>query len=496
MTDLVYTIARRVLAEGHRVTMMEHVELDWPTWDGYPRYVALQDLLKRDYPQNYLLLGALNCNLTHLRSGRLDRYRAEHEFTHVIFTGRNAPHMLTVKDRILAVDHYSLCLSTAIESGVRQVVPPHFTLLVDDASVLPLEVSDDCENTTPLHFHDILTTELCMVALLYNGLHSLRVAVMQLPTYSEDILSSPLVREELSVAVAEVSFAQAMCRHLTYDLVVSRLVEVTTLIQSGRLVLIASDIGIDSTQAKRDSLLTTYFTSKKDPQRRANSLKVDNIDYIEDWHDSAVHLGIHGAIFHDGLTEDFQSLVNQSLFTFHRVSLGRRSTNDERYYHYLDYLERHPEIEYALMTDVSDIVFPRDPFKAMRVIDEGGERLYVGEDDNLRWPLVGESGWVMNIVKRCYGQNSDTRSGDLKSLSRHSILLNAGVVGGRRHVVLRFLRQLTAVLRIASGGINCNMGSVNYIAHKYFDDKLYSGYPLTSLFKRYNRLFDGYVIHK
>ena len=178
--------------------------------------------------------------------------------------------------------------------------------------------------------------------------------------------------------------------------------------------------------------------------------------------------------------------------TFQKMTLGVRSMNDERYFQYLNYIERHPNIKRILFTDISDVVFLRNPFDLMRLV---GDRLYIG-DDMEGYPLIGNLWWTVNKIALCFGR-SFNNNGETKSLNRFSIVYNAGIIGGPRHIMLRFLRLLTAMLSDVAGDKNCNTAVVNLIAHKYFDNVTFSGFPMTSQYKQYeDGLSDVYLVHK
>ena len=161
------------------------------------------------------------------------------------------------------------------------------------------------------------------------------------------------------------------------------------------------------------------------------------------------------------------------------------------FFNFFRYIENHPNIKHILFADISDVVFVRNPFDLMRLL---GDHLYIG-DDMEHYPLIGNLPWTVYKIKSCYG-NGYNKKGDTKSLAKFSIVYNAGIIGGPRHIVLRFLRLLTAELSQLAGN-NCNTAAVNYIAHKYFDDVTFSGFPLTSKYKGYQNQMSGtYLIHK
>ena len=54
-----------------------------------------------------------------------------------------------------------------------------------------------------------------------------------------------------------------------------------------------------------------------------------------------------------------------------------------------------------------------------------------------------------------------------------------GVIGGQRGVVLEFLDRVIQLLDRTPPEANCNMAAVNYVAHKFFYERTFTGYPLT-----------------
>ena len=110
-----------------------------------------------------------------------------------------------------------------------------------------------------------------------------------------------------------------------------------------------------------------------------------------------------------------------------------------------------------------------------------GNRLYIGADME-GYPLIGNLPLTVNKIASCFGRSFNSE-GETKSLNRFFIVYNAGIIGGSRHIMLRFLRLLTAMLSNVAGDKNCNTAAVNLIAHKYFDNVTFSGFPMTSQYK-------------
>lgn len=83
-------------------------------------------------------------------------------------------------------------------------------------------------------------------------------------------------------------------------------------------------------------------------------------------------------------------------------------------------------------------------------------------------------------------------------------ILNCGITGGRRDMMLKLLSRMTEVLqdpalsvRKKKEDINLNMASLNYIVYTEFVGKLVVGSPVHSVYKRFEtRRKDVWFIHK
>ena len=239
---------------------------------------------------------------------------------------------------------------------------------------------------------------------------------------------------------------------------------------------------------KHDFIFTTFYTTKGDPQRGGRR-KNDDSNYMSRWYRTLCGVNLRGVVFHDALSEGFKKRFNKNHVTFELSPPGERTTNDARFYAYRNYLLRTPAVQRAFFTDISDVTFLKNPFQ---LIDILGDFLYIGTDANIR---VGAMGWLNSRFKACFTKNSYFN--DLPTIKRHYIVYNAGVIGGTRSMLLAFLGRLIEAFDNTPKKANCNMGVVNYVVHKYFDDVVYTGFPVTNRFKKYRRYAKGvYITHK
>lgn len=245
---------------------------------------------------------------------------------------------------------------------------------------------------------------------------------------------------------------------------------------------------------ENDIVFTSYFTSTEDSQRNRR-MKPNRFEYMKVWTLSLRQLKMKAVVFHDGLDAGFQHRLSQfySNITFEYVeSLHQRSTNDARFYAYLNYLERHTDIDRVLLTDVSDVRFQFNPFELMLLL---GNWLYIGTDIDI-FPTMRTMQWIHKRLRGCFG-NYTTDRGDLNQLMELDTVYNAGTIGGTRNTILAALSRIVEYLNLTPTQLNCNMPAVNYAVHKHFFDRVFTGYPLNSRFLRRQASPKGvYIIHK
>lgn len=249
-----------------------------------------------------------------------------------------------------------------------------------------------------------------------------------------------------------------------------------------------------SRQDKRKVVFTSYFTTMVDAQRSKHK-QPNRFAYMANWYKSIKRLSLIAVIFHDGLQPDFQHRITQyhpgvSFEYLH--SLNQRSTNDARFYAYLRYIEKHPEIDNVILTDISDVEFQMDPFELM---DTLGDWLYIGTDIDI-FPSMQTMPWIHKRLRNCFGNHS-VENGILHSLMDMDTVYNAGIIGGTRATVMSVLSRIVGYLDTTPPDFNCNMPAVNVAVHKHFFRNVFTGFPLNSRFLRKQVSPKGvYIVHK
>ncbi len=242
---------------------------------------------------------------------------------------------------------------------------------------------------------------------------------------------------------------------------------------------------------KKNVIFTSYFTSENDPQR-GKPKRPNQFSYLKDWYNSVVRLNMRAIVFHDGLNPQFQHKLTQhysGISFVHVPSLNDRSTNDARFYSYLNYLEQHPEIHSVILTDISDVQFQKDPFELMDLL---GKWLYVGTDIDI-FPTMHTMPWIHERLNNCFSHSPQL----MEEIMDMDTVYNAGVIGGSRELMLSALTRIVGYLDISPPELNCNMPAVNAALHRHFFDDIFTGYPLTSRFLRRQETPKGvYILHK
>jgi len=248
-------------------------------------------------------------------------------------------------------------------------------------------------------------------------------------------------------------------------------------------------------------ILTSYFTTKKDPQRfsrttgRPRFHASDNFQYIEKWYNSVVANNLWAVVLHDSLSLNFTQAYETENIKFVQVSLQTGLSGvDERWLTYLHFL-RNRRYRYVLMTDVSDVVFEKDPFEFMSKTESRYD-LWVGSEKMAG--SLASSRWMIAKYKRCYG-----------ALLDKGIVYNCGVVGGKYDAMMVLLEHVECELRSmarhqAIREEMCDMVIFTHVYNTYLTTgsphvaRVFTGDPFHSEYKQKEPPGTGkyYIIHK
>ena len=253
-------------------------------------------------------------------------------------------------------------------------------------------------------------------------------------------------------------------------------------------------------------LFSCYFIKKENPQTGEVQGKA-NFEYIKEWYESVKKLNINAIIIHDGIDEQFINEYETEKIKFRIFYAGNHPIIDERWIIFYMFMMK-TKIKKAFFTDIGDVIVTRSPFE---LISEKNQ-LFIGRDNANKIRL---SGWILNEVKK-FLKETQTK---LPSSFYFQSLYNVGIVGGNRNVILFLLGNVIEHILLSDESTYKEMTIFNIVIHKYFFPKLsysesdqimvnsnndadathnhlISGFPLNSLFKKYEYNSDAFFIHK
>jgi hypothetical protein len=225
-----------------------------------------------------------------------------------------------------------------------------------------------------------------------------------------------------------------------------------------------------------DVVLSSYLTKRVDAQR-GNYWNLNDDFVVEGWIKSLIKLGLHGIIFHDGLSLDFIHKWEPIEFIF--IEWRTKFTPcEERFEQYAQFLAGRTDITRILMTDIQDVEFFQNPFTLM--IDSN--TIYCGSELD----MIGNNGWIMNQMFDSYGEIT----------TPDKQLLNTGILGGHRDIVCSLLENLNAEITRGVGNPYHDMPAFNRVIYQK-NYKYETGFPLHTRFKEFESSLSGASIrHK
>jgi len=227
---------------------------------------------------------------------------------------------------------------------------------------------------------------------------------------------------------------------------------------SGRSV---EDVTIDSDNV----ICTTYFNTKKDPQRETK-VQLDDIQFISPWYYSLLELGLFGIVFHDNLSNEFIDLYQTDKIKFVKCTLGNYSLNDERFILYYMFFLKHKK-QNLFLTDGNDVIINKNPFTLIK--SKPKTKIFVGRGKENK---LYQSEWNLNSIDRLTTALNVKLSNNFYEMS----IYNAGIIGGNYLSVMLFLRQMCSVFFRINNDLNNNMASMHYVLYHYFFPNCRAGF--------------------
>lgn len=201
----------------------------------------------------------------------------------------------------------------------------------------------------------------------------------------------------------------------------------------------------------RNVILTAYYTGVEDPQRKTN-FKAD-IGQIKALQDSV---------------KDYELIIFNDCFDFGVKSKVVDNPYFQRWIDYREWLINNEDVNYVWLVDATDVELLKNPFNIHKDI------LYVGYEND-----VLLNSWLIRNSK------ADTNMKKFFSANSQLQLLNCGVIGGHRDIILELLNKyLTYYYLNYEKRSHVDMPLFNYIMYKYFQGRFVTGKQIVTQFKK------------
>jgi hypothetical protein len=204
--------------------------------------------------------------------------------------------------------------------------------------------------------------------------------------------------------------------------------------------------------------------------------------YIRPWWTTVNRIGLRGTVLVSGWPDECVRAVHTPLVDTVAVSPGPRHIFFERHRLVREFLSGCSD-PLVFVTDGSDVAFKSDPFELVR--EAGSKRkLFIGSETH------------RILFCRCVRREMWRQFGKLWFPLRP--VLNPGILGGRREVVIEALDRICEVIDSLGTGVTAtDMSSVNRAIHAAFTpDELVTGQPLHSRFKGWEYESAAAILHK
>jgi len=206
------------------------------------------------------------------------------------------------------------------------------------------------------------------------------------------------------------------------------------------------------------------------------------LDYIRPWWSTIERIGLRGTVLVSGWSPESFDGVATDRIDLVSVTPGPRHIFHERHFLVREFL-RTIDDPYVFITDGSDVAFKRDPLALVRAAGTK-RRLFVGREKH------------RILFCKCVRQEMRRQFGKVWHPLRP--VLNPGIVGGRREIVLEALDRICELIdALGSNVVASDMCIVNRALHSSFHpDELVTGFPLHSRFKGWEFETDAAILHK
>lgn len=206
--------------------------------------------------------------------------------------------------------------------------------------------------------------------------------------------------------------------------------------------------------AARDVVATCYFTTAGDPQRGGSSTLPPDGAAMADLRGSVRAHDRELVVLSDTLPDTVRVPVAENPYI-------------QRWIAYRQWLQANPDVRFAWCVDATDVTMLNDPFPHMR-------------------PGTLYCGWEPEVVGCAWMRQHAVNHADWVEAHRQEMLLNAGVVGGDRHTMIRLCQTIVGLWAASDKSDPLEeMTLFNIAARRH--PRVVTGIQVTTVFKSYAR---------
>jgi hypothetical protein len=221
-----------------------------------------------------------------------------------------------------------------------------------------------------------------------------------------------------------------------------------------------------------DYIVTTYFTSEKDPQR-SDIWANDDFSIIKDFYESVIKHNLNCIILIDNSTDEFIKKYKTNKIEFVRCDSSGLNMVDIRWKLYNKILNERKEIKRAFFLDVSDVIILKNPFGYIVP-----DKIYCGDEENINI----KNDWMNH--RYALLKNPEVNEKMINYLNKK--ILNAGILGGERNYLIGITKKMAEMLDSSKiTHTTVDMCVINHVLYTYTKkDMLIHGSPVNTVFRK------------
>jgi hypothetical protein len=221
-----------------------------------------------------------------------------------------------------------------------------------------------------------------------------------------------------------------------------------------------------------DFIITTYFTSEKDPQR-PHVWANDDFSIIKDFYESVIKHNLNCVILIDNSTDEFIKKYETDKIKFVRCDSSGLNMVDIRWKLYNKILNEREDIKRAFFLDISDVIILKNPFE---YIVSG--KIYCGDEEDIN---------IKNVwMKHRYELLNNPEVNEKMANYLNKKILNAGILGGERNYLIGITKKMAEMLEFSKiTHTTVDMCTINHILYTYCkNDMVVHGSPVNTVFRK------------